>query len=560
MNKILKSISILSLVFTLAACNKTDEKMSEEEKHAWAIENGYLIGDGLDSWAIENGYVKFENINLEEWADNNGYVKDDTLDKWADDNGYLKDTSDLNDWAVENGYIKGNTALNKWALSNGYLKSKADLEEWAIANGYVKGVKDAIVNQNGSGNTQAYAHIIYFNHIDGIGNFDNKNTEAGKLPAIVMFEGEAITDEYMGFIEEKSEQHIKYQVSYLSANCRSSYYNSWSTIYVEMSATKSDLANPDNARITKIAYEGEAFKDDFESSVSAGHWGDSDVIAGNVNPFASANAKEKGVHGTTKQDFYDEIIPLLTKNTFIPGSTKQGLNKATLRSWMTESFNEEGFFDHEMIDLFENTKVDRYTTTLSGMEVIGYSTTTSKVSINDAYAGASVSLDNMLSILDALFDYHTTKLQEISENSKYDRFYEYEDDGFKGVYVVESADSQKTTVISKTELEAMKEDGETYLVFSSSEGCSSCAAFSKAVNSYVKQTGQKVYEILHAQAKQVFPSSLISSLYAPQLFLMSDGEIVAVMNQQYIDNTISMGSYKIIYKNFTKALLSGETR
>jgi len=426
-----------------------------------------------------------------------------------------------------------------------------------------KGGSNEIVNQNGSGNTQAAAHVIYFNHIDGEGNFDNKNTETGKLPAIVMFEYQALNDDYMGMNVDSSKQHIKYQVSYLACNCRTADYNAWTTIYVEMSATKNDLENPDNARIVNIAFDETdgTFEDDYGHATQAGHWGDSYAMDGNTNPYASENAKEHGVHGATKWDFYDEIIPLLTETAFIEGSTAKGLNKATLRSWMTESFNEEGFFEHEKIELFENTMVDRYTATLSGTTATGYSATTSKVSINDAYAGASVSLDNMLSLLDGLFDYHTSKLEAIAANTELDMFYTYEeDDGFKGTYKVEAATTTGTTHITKAELEAMKADGGTYLIYSASEGCSSCAAFSKPVNSYVKQTGQKVYEILHSEAKQVFTNSSISSLYAPQFFLISNGQIVAVIDQQYIDLAGSTGSYKVIYKNFTKTLLSGETK
>ena len=154
------------------------------------------------------------------------------------------------------------------------------------------------------------------------------------------------------------------------------------------------------------------------------------------------------------------------------------------------------------------------------------------------------------------------KLEKIAEDdASISMFYTYEeDDGFKGTYVVEAAEGKTTTHITKDQLQALKDSNETFLVYSASEGCSSCAAFSKPVNAYVKQTGQKVYEILHSEAKQVFTSSQISSLYAPQLFLVSNGQIVAVINQADIDLAASSGSYKVIYKNFTKALLSGQTR
>jgi hypothetical protein len=478
-----------------------------------------------------------------------------------------------------------------------------------------KGGSNEIVNQNGSGNTQAAAHVIYFNHIDGEGNFDNKNTEAGKLPAVVMFEYQAINDDYMGMSVETSKQHIKYQVSYIACNCRTPDFNAWTTMYVEMSATKDDLENPNGSRIINITFDNDSFEDDYGHATQAGHWGDSYAMDGNTNPYASEHAKEHGVHGATKWDFYEEIVPLLTQTVFGEGSTKKGITKEVLHGWMTESFNEEGFFEHEQIELFETTKVERYTATLKGTAVaegkvkiaenevvIGehfykdpadqnqtyvlidseatftaakaianveffkddllYSAAKEEVSINDAYAGASVSLDNMLSMLDGLFEYHTTKLEKIAADSTVtNMFYTYEeDDGFQGSYIVEAADGKTTTHITKADLEAMKADKGTYLIYSASEGCSSCAAFSKPVNSYVKGTGQKVYEILHKEAKEVFPNSAISNLYAPQFFLISNGEVVAVLSQDDLDLATAQNSYKVIYKNFTKALLSSQTR
>lgn len=419
-----------------------------------------------------------------------------------------------------------------------------------------KGSSDTIVDQDGKGNTQAASHIIYFNHIDGEGKLDNIDTDAGKLPAIVTFEFKAVSEDYAGVSVETSTQHIRYQVTYLACNCREADYNAWTTMYVEMSATKNDLDNPENSRITKILFEGSAFEDNNGHPTEVGHWGDSPAMDANLNKWASEYAKEEKVHGATKHDFIHELAPLLANTNFIEGSELKGLNKATLDKWMTESFNEEGFFEHEMIDFFKNTKVERYEAMLDGMTASGIYKNKQEVSLNDAYAGASVSLDNMLSVLQSLFEYHAKQLAEIKADKNLELFYEYSaDSNFKGTYVVEAAEGETTTHITKAQLQAMVADKGTYLVYGASEGCATCQAFAKPVNKYVKNLGQKVYEIIFTDAKEVvshpnFPSA------APTLFLLSGGEVVAVISADTITVASENNSYKAIFQGFTQNLLS----
>lgn len=420
-----------------------------------------------------------------------------------------------------------------------------------------KGGSNTIVEPEGK--LQASSHIIYFKHFDGEGNQDFADTEAGMLPAIVKFEFQAIGDDYMGLSPESSEQHIKYQVSYLACNCRSSQYNAWTDIYVEMSADKAAIDNHDNARITKILFEGSAFEDDYGHHTEVAHWGDSPAMDRNNNPYASEYAKQEGLHGATKEDFQNELAPLLTTTKFIEGNEAKGLNKATLDAWMGESsYNKEGYFEHELIEFFEDTKVTRYKAYLDGLEAIGYENKQYQVSINDAYAGASVSLDNMLSVLQALFEYHSSLLTDIKNDSNNDLFYNYSTDTeFKGTYKLEKADSETTTHITKEQLQSMIANNGTYLIYAASEGCSTCQAFAKPLNKYVKQMQQKIYEIPFADAKPLF--SDLSSLNAPQLFLISNGRIIEILSEEARDTAISKNSYKVIFSEFTQDLLSAET-
>ena len=408
---------------------------------------------------------------------------------------------------------------------------------------------NTIANQSGNGNTQARAHVIYFNHIDGEGNFDNKDTVIGKLPATVTFEYPGIGENYSGNLKM-----IRYQVQYIACNCRSADFNAWSTMYVELSATKADLDNPNGSKIVAMSYGDSTFTDDYGHYTGVGHWGDSYAMDHNQNPYASEYAKTEGLHGATYHDFQAEILP------FLVGTTKE-----TLHGWMTNSanFNDEGFFEHENIQAFKDKKDQRYTATLEGTTATSYSATTSEVSLVDAYAGASVSLDNMLSVLDALFEYHTDVLAEIKKDPNNKIFYDETPLDFTGTYHLEKQPGATQTVAlaDNDAFQALLDADGTYMIYAAKEGCATCAAFSKAVNGYVRQFGVKIYETLYTYIKDT-PGKDGNSIkakggqFAPQLFLVHNGNIVARMADADIDNAAASGSYLMIYNNFTKTLLA----
>lgn len=413
---------------------------------------------------------------------------------------------------------------------------------------------NTIVRQNGNGNTWARAEIIYFNHIDGEGNFDNKDTNDGKLPATVTFVYPGIGENYPGNLKM-----IRYQVQYLACNCRSNDYNAWSTMYVEMSATKADLDNPDGSRIVAMSFGDSTFVDDYGHSTGVGHWGDSYAMDRNQNVYASEYAKAEGLHGPTFEDFKTEIVGLLTEKTY-GTNTLPGIDKATLHDWMTNAanFNDEGFFEHENIEVLQQETVQRYTATLDGYNATAYSSTKSAVSIVDAYAGASVSLDNMLSVLDALFELHAKTLKEIKADPNNEIFYNEEPLVFTGTYHLEKTNASETIFMnSAAELQALVDDGGTYMIYAAKEGCSTCAAFSKAVVSYIKHLGVKIYEIYFTEAKTITSLNVDGNgRLAPQLFLINNGQVVQFMDGSQIDAAAESGSYLTIYNGFTKTLLA----
>ena len=145
----------------------------------------------------------------------------------------------------------------------------------------------------------------------------------------------------------KSRNFIKYQVTYLSCTCRSAEVNYWSTAYVEMTL-------PRSGNIEDSAMRYMSFDYDADGNYLAGFWGDS-------NPTPA---------GATYEDFKREYIPFF-------------INKEC-----------------------------RYIRTLSTSDDIApedYSAGEGRASYRvDSFTGSSVSTNNMIRMLNALFDYHAT--------------------------------------------------------------------------------------------------------------------------------------------------------
>ncbi len=143
----------------------------------------------------------------------------------------------------------------------------------------------------------------------------------------------------------KARNFIKYQVTYLSCTCRSAEVNYWSTAYVELTLPKS--GNIDDSVIKYMSFDY-----DSEGHYLAGFWGDS-------NPTPA---------GATFEDFKREYIPFF-------------INK-----------------DYKYIKTL-NTSDDIAPEDYSAGEG------RSKYTI-DSFAGSSVSTNNIIRMLNALYKYH----------------------------------------------------------------------------------------------------------------------------------------------------------
>lgn len=145
----------------------------------------------------------------------------------------------------------------------------------------------------------------------------------------------------------KARNFIKYQVTYLSCTCRSAEVNYWSTAYVELTLPKS--GNPEDAEIKYLSFDKDA-----EGHYLAGFWGDS-------NPTPA---------GATYEDFKREYIPFFVGKNY------------------------------------------KYLKTLSTTDDIApedYSAGAGRSSYKvDSFTGSSVSTNNMIRMLNALFEYHIT--------------------------------------------------------------------------------------------------------------------------------------------------------
>lgn len=178
------------------------------------------------------------------------------------------------------------------------------------------------------------------------------NTKANPV-AIIPFshiDGPQEEDMFYAFVNFKYQArgYIKYQVSYISCTCRSADVNYWSTVYVDLTLPESGLL--DDAAIRTLSYEK-----DGTGKYQAGFWGDS-------NPIPTG--------GQTYEMIRDQYLPYYDGKTY--GQIKT-------------------------LSTIADIKLEDY----QAGEGRGEMTL-------DTWTGATVSTNNVLRILHALFEYHGT--------------------------------------------------------------------------------------------------------------------------------------------------------
>lgn len=145
----------------------------------------------------------------------------------------------------------------------------------------------------------------------------------------------------------KARNYIKYQITYLSCTCRSADVNYWMTAYVELSLPKSGDINDAEVRFL-------SFDRDSQDHYTAGFWGDS-------NPTPA---------GATYEQFKEEYIPY---------------------------FIDKNYAYIKTLSVVEDIDAAAYS---EGEGRGGYTL--------DTLSGSSVSTNNIIRMLNALFEYHGT--------------------------------------------------------------------------------------------------------------------------------------------------------
>ena len=190
--------------------------------------------------------------------------------------------------------------------------------------------------------------IIPFNHINGPRN-------EWKFYALVNF-------------QFKTRFMVKYQVTYLSCTCRTNDVNYWQTAYIEMSLPTSGKA--EDVVLKALSFDRDAM-DNADGTNSghytAGFWGDSSPIYDEATGTKIIATYEKmetepgsGVYyPSIREDFFPLLI----------GKTKAEIDTYNV----VDDMNDKGAMSDDMFDSF---------------------------------TGASVSTNNILRILHAMFEYH----------------------------------------------------------------------------------------------------------------------------------------------------------
>ena len=156
----------------------------------------------------------------------------------------------------------------------------------------------------------------------------------------------------------KERTYVKYQVTYLSCTCRAANVNYWQTAYIELSL-------PSSGKADDVVWKKLSFDKDGTEHYIAGFWGDSSPIydeSDGSTVIATYEKTEKpggGYYPSIKEDF----IPLLIDKT------KKQIDSYNVMDDMATA----GVMDDAMFDSF---------------------------------TGASVSTNNILRILHAMFEYH----------------------------------------------------------------------------------------------------------------------------------------------------------
>ena len=193
--------------------------------------------------------------------------------------------------------------------------------------------------------------------LDAINEFLNTSADMGEgsianavaIIPINHINGPRDEHDFYAFVnfKYKARNYIKYQITYLSCTCRSADVNYWMTAYVEL--TLPDSGNIEDSKIRTLSFDYDA-----EGHYLAGFWGDS-------NPTPAGN---------TYEEFKEQYIPFFV-----------GKDDAYIKT----------------LDVVEDIDPALYAEG-EGRENLTL----------DTFTGSSVSTNNIIRMLNALYEYHAT--------------------------------------------------------------------------------------------------------------------------------------------------------
>lgn len=193
--------------------------------------------------------------------------------------------------------------------------------------------------------------------LDAINEFLNASADMGEgsianavaIIPINHINGPRDEHDFYAFVnfKYKARNYIKYQITYLSCTCRSADVNYWMTAYVEL--TLPDSGNIEDSKIRTLSFDYDA-----EGHYLAGFWGDS-------NPTPAGN---------TYEEFKEQYIPFFV-----------GKDYAYIKT----------------LDVVEDIDPALYAEG-EGRENLTL----------DTFTGSSVSTNNIIRMLNALYEYHAT--------------------------------------------------------------------------------------------------------------------------------------------------------
>ena len=193
--------------------------------------------------------------------------------------------------------------------------------------------------------------------LDAINEFLNTSADMGEgsianavaIIPINHINGPRDEHDFYAFVnfKYKARNYIKYQITYLSCTCRSADVNYWMTAYVEL--TLPDSGNIEDSKIRTLSFDYDA-----EGHYLAGFWGDS-------NPTPAGN---------TYEEFKEQYIPFFV-----------GKDYAYIKT----------------LDVVEDIDPALYAEG-EGRENLTL----------DTFTGSSVSTNNIIRILNELYEYHAT--------------------------------------------------------------------------------------------------------------------------------------------------------